>query len=285
VASSTKTPPRPRGGSSTGTRSGSSSAKGGAKSTSRGATTRKVAATKGGTKGGGDDGPGPVGRAGRAFASHLGDQKQDVVGIGLVLFGVLAGLGMYADAGGPVGDFLEAIARGLLGLAGFLIPPLIAWFGLLVVLGRPSPDVGRIAVGSVLLGLGVLTSWHLLAGSPAPADGIRALWPAAGLLGWAIATPLVAALSVWGASAVCVALLFLGTLIVTKTPFSQVVDLLRPTPRNRARTRSPTRSPHPVRAVGRRARRLPTRTRTPPDASSVRTTTTSRRRCVPPCRG
>ncbi|WP_052666652.1 FtsK/SpoIIIE family DNA translocase [Nitriliruptor alkaliphilus] len=240
MASTTKTPSRPRGGARSGSSTGGRS---GQRTTpQRKAQTTRVAskggASKGGTKPlpkggakGGGDGPGPVGRAGRAFASHLGEQKQDVVGIGLVLLGVLAGLGMYAGAGGPVGDFLEAVARGLLGLAGYLIPPLVAWFGLLVVLGRPSPEIGRIAVGSVLLGLGLLTSWHLIAGAPVPADGIRALWPAAGLLGWAVATPLVAALSVWGASAVCVALLFLGTLIVTKTPFSHVIALLRPTPR------------------------------------------------------
>jgi S-DNA-T family DNA segregation ATPase FtsK/SpoIIIE len=150
-----------------------------------------------------------------------------VVGIGLVLLGVLAGLGLYADAGGPVGDFLEAILRGLLGLSGYAIPPLLAWFGLLVVLGRPAPEVGRIAVGAVLLGVGTLAGWHLLAGAPQPADGIRALWPAAGLFGWAVATPLVAALSIWGAGAVCVALFFLGSLIVTKTPFARIVELLR----------------------------------------------------------
>ncbi|MEX1177997.1 MAG: DNA translocase FtsK [Nitriliruptor sp.] len=175
-----------------------------------------------------------MGRAGRAFASHLGEQKQDVIGVCLILFGVLAGLGLYAGAGGPVGDFLEAVARGLLGVAGYVVPPLIVWFGLLVVLGRPSPEIGRIAVGSVLLGLGSLSGWHMIAGSPAPADGISSLWPASGLLGWAVATPLVAALSVWGAGAVCVALLFLGTLIVTKTPFSAVVDWLRPEPHEHA---------------------------------------------------
>jgi DNA segregation ATPase FtsK/SpoIIIE, S-DNA-T family len=236
VASSTKTPSRTRAGSS------AAGGRGGQKTTPQRASTRTKTPAKGSSRSGGKassgastkkvgsggDGSGPVGRAGRAFASHLGEQKQDVVGVGLVLLGVLAGLGMYAGAGGPVGDFLEAIARGLLGLAGYLIPPLIAWFGLLIVLGRPSPEIGRIAVGSVLLGLGALTSWHLLAGAPVPADGIRALWPAAGLLGWAVATPLVAALSVWGAGAVCIALLFLGTLIVTKTPFSHVVALLRP---------------------------------------------------------
>ncbi|MTV23973.1 DNA translocase FtsK [Nitriliruptoraceae bacterium ZYF776] len=181
-----------------------------------------------GGQGGGPRDPGPVGRAGRSFASHLGDQRQDVVGVLLVLFGVLAGLGLYADAGGPVGDFLEAVLRGLLGVVGFVVPPLLAWFGLLVVLGRPAPEIGRIVVGAVLLFAGAMAGWHLIAGAPVPADGIRALWPAAGLAGWGIATPLVAALSVYGAGAVCVALLVLGSLIVTKTPLSAVVDALRP---------------------------------------------------------
>jgi DNA segregation ATPase FtsK/SpoIIIE, S-DNA-T family len=230
VASSTKTPSR-------------------AKSRASGTPTTKVATRKvttasprtggkssggkgtgkgaGGDKGGGPSGPGPVGRAGRAFASHLGEQKQDVAGIALVLLGVLAGLGMYAEAGGPVGAFLEAVLRGLLGLAGYAVPPLVAWFGLLVVLGRPAPEVGRIAVGSVLVAIGTLAGWHLIAGAPQPADGIRALWPAAGLFGWATATPLEAALSVWGATAVCLALLLLGSLIVTKTPFSRLVELVR----------------------------------------------------------
>jgi DNA segregation ATPase FtsK/SpoIIIE, S-DNA-T family len=231
VASTTKTPPRPKSGTSRGS---AGTRKPAAKGSTRrapakggkGATTVRSTPAKGG-----GDGPGLIGRTGRAFASHLGEQKQDVVGVLLVLFGVLAGLGLYAGAGGPVGDFLEAVARGLLGLAGYLVPPLIVWFGLLVVLGRPSPEIGRIAVGSTLLGLGTLSAWHLIAGSPVPADGISTLWPAAGLVGWAVATPLVAALSVWGAGAVCVALLFLGTLIVTKTPFSHVVELLRPAPR------------------------------------------------------
>jgi DNA segregation ATPase FtsK/SpoIIIE, S-DNA-T family len=274
VATTTKTPPRSRSGSSRaggdgrGSKGGAKT--GGGKGNGRGRTPAKGRSTTTrarGTdaKGGGGDGPGLIGRTGRAFASHLGEQKQDVVGIGLVLFGVLAGLGLYAGAGGPVGDFLEAIARGLLGVAGYLVPPLIAWFGLLVVLGRPSPEIGRIAVGSTLIGLGALASWHLIAGSPVPADGISTLWPAAGLVGWAVATPLVAALSVYGAAAVCVALLFLGTLIVTSTPFSQVVELLRPTPRDAGADEAETEAPAP-----KRRRKAPTAAPTEDDPGATR---------------
>ncbi|MEX2505282.1 MAG: DNA translocase FtsK, partial [Egicoccus sp.] len=145
----------------------------------------------------------------------------------LILLGVLTGLGTYADAAGPVGNFLEAVALGLLGLLGYAVPVLLAWFGLLVVIGRPSPEIGRIGVGSFMLGIGVLGGLHLMAGGPAPADGIRGLWLAGGLLGWAIGTPLTAALSVWGAGAVVIALIALGLLVVTKTPFSAVIAAVK----------------------------------------------------------
>jgi DNA segregation ATPase FtsK/SpoIIIE, S-DNA-T family len=168
-----------------------------------------------------------VSRVGSAFGHHLGAQKQDAAGIALILVGVLAGLGTYADAAGPVGSFLEAVALGLLGLLGFAVPVLLAWFGLLVVLGRPSPEIGRIAVGLVLLSAGLLGGMHLIAGSPDPGAGMRGLWLAGGLVGWAIATPLTAALSVWGATAVFVALGSLGLLVVTHTPFSAVVGAVR----------------------------------------------------------
>ena len=228
MASTTKNPPkkgrgkpaarRPsRGGTarsnSSGGRGGSGGGRGGGRSGGgRGSATRKQ---------------GAVSKAGSAFGEHLSAQKQDAVGIFLILLGVLTGMGTYADAAGPVGSFLEAVSLGLLGLLGYAVPVLLAWFGLLVVIGRPSPEIGRIGVGAFLLGVGVLGGLHLLAGGPEPADGVRGLWMAGGLLGWAIGRPLTAALSVWGAGAVVVAFLVLGLLVVTKTPFSAVVDAVR----------------------------------------------------------
>jgi DNA segregation ATPase FtsK/SpoIIIE, S-DNA-T family len=218
-------------------------------STSRGSSgSSKTAPRKGGTGRGGSSGgrggkgggssrsstrsapprePGVVGRILRAFGEHLRAQKQDVAGIALILFGVLAGLGTYADAAGPVGSFLEAVALGLVGLVGYVVPVLLTWFGLLVVVGRPSPEVGRIAVGLALVTVALLGGLHLVAGMPDPGDGMRGLWLAGGLLGWVVATPLTAALSIWGATAVLVAVGVVGLLVVTKTPFSAIVDALR----------------------------------------------------------
>ncbi len=200
---------------STGTRSGTSK-RGGAKSGNAKSGTR---ATGGRTAG--------SGRVRGAFREHLGERRRDMGGLALIVLGVLAGLGTYADAAGPVGEFLEAVALGLFGLAGYATPVVVTWFGLLVVLGRPGPEVGRIAVGSVVLILGVLGGLHLVAGAPDPAAGMRALWRAGGLIGWGVATPLGMALSAWGAGAVLLAVVLLGVLIVTRTPFSRVVELLR----------------------------------------------------------
>jgi len=191
---------------------------GGSKPAAR-TTTRS--ASKAPAKGGADSGSGGVIRA---FREHLGAQRRDVGGLALIVLGVLTGLGTYADAAGPVGEFLEAVALGLLGLLGFGMPVVLAWFGLLVVVGRPSPEIGRIAVGGVVLGLGVLGGLHLGGGTPDPAEGMRGLWMAGGLVGWTAATPLVYALSVWGASAVLVAVTLLGLLVITRTPFSSVVE-------------------------------------------------------------
>jgi DNA segregation ATPase FtsK/SpoIIIE, S-DNA-T family len=168
-------------------------------------------------------------RALRAFTTHVGDRSEDVVGLGLLLLAVLTALGMYADAAGPIGAFLGAVWRGLFGVFGFGIPPLLAVFGVLVVIDRPNAEVGRIAVGTSLVLVGLLGAWHLVAGAPAPADpdGIRGLWPAGGLAGFAISRPLVLGLSIWGASAVLFVVTFLGGLIVTRTPFAAVVRAVR----------------------------------------------------------
>ena len=172
-------------------------------------------------------GPGLGRRVWDAFRTHVGDQSQDAYGIALIVLAVLVGLGMYAQGGGPVGAFLEAVFRGLFGVFGYAAPPTLLAAGIVVVVGRSSHEVGRVAVGASLLAVGLVGGWHLIAGAPQPADaGIRELWPAGGLAGWAISRPLEIALSVWGAAVVLVALLGLGLLIVTKTPFSAVVEAI-----------------------------------------------------------
>lgn len=162
-----------------------------------------------------------------SFREHVGDRSSDVYGLGLVLLGVLSALAMYADAAGPIGDFLEAMWRGLFGVFGGLVPLVLVWFSGLVVFDKPAKVIGRVGIGTTLTGIALLGAWQLIAGHPHPTMGVRELWGAGGLLGWAIATPLEAGLSVWGAYAVFTVFLILGLLIATATPFSVVIATIR----------------------------------------------------------
>lgn len=166
-------------------------------------------------------------RATAVIGKHLDDQRQDVLGIVLILVGVLFGLGIYADAAGPVGGGLVALALGLLGLIGYAVPVVIVWFGLVIIIGRGQGSISRVVVGGTLSLLALLAGIHLAVGSPHPSDGLSGLWEAGGIFGWAVASPLHWALSQWGAVAVLVAMGILGVLIMTSTPFSQVVATVR----------------------------------------------------------
>ncbi len=231
--------------STTSSRSGSSGRRRGAPSSrsngSRGTSTRTTKTTAGsngarGARGSANPGraagtrragaPAPA-RATRSVTQVFGTQRQDVFGILLILLGVLCGLGTYADAAGPVGEVLNAVALGLLGLVGYAVPPLLAWLGLAIVIGRPAESVGRVVAGATLLLLGVLVALHLAVDQPHPSDGLTALWNAGGLLGWAVGSPLVWALSQWGAIAVVVALLALGAVFATGFTFADLFGAFR----------------------------------------------------------
>ena len=263
-------------------RTSGSGGKGGSRATakSRGSGKGTPAKGAGSSKGGAGGGASSASGVRGAFREHLGERRRDIGGLALIVLGVLAGLGTYADAAGPVGEFLEAVALGLFGLVGYATPVVLTWFGLLVVIGRPGPEVGRIAVGSVVLLLGILGGLHLLAGTPDPAAGMRALWRAGGLLGWGVATPLALALSAWGAGAVLLAIVLLGVLIITRTSFSRVVELLRGavTPGRGGDEDVEASDPDATEPMrGRRAGRSGSRSPSDPDATSEESPTTPTR--------
>ena len=179
---------------------------------------RKSAAApkKPGRKAPAETGPGPTRRALGWIGQIFSDQRRDVWGIVLLLAAVITGLGIYLAAAGPVGAALTTFALGTFGLAGYLLPPVLAAFGVLLVIGRPGPEVGRVAFGTGLSGLALLGGAHLVVDVPGPGEGVEALAAGGGLIGWVVAAPLDAALSRAGAWAVLVALALLGLVIASR---------------------------------------------------------------------
>jgi S-DNA-T family DNA segregation ATPase FtsK/SpoIIIE len=160
------------------------------------------------------------------MATYLGRQSDDVWGLLLILAGVLAALGIYADLTGPVGRVLNDGAGALFGWGRVLLPVTLAGVGAVLVRGAPRTEPGRVVIGFVFLVVSLCGLAHLLLGAPVWGSSIDELRDAGGLLGLVVAEPLRSLIAVWGASLVLTTLLALSVLILTRTSVRTAADVL-----------------------------------------------------------
>ncbi|HEX9891528.1 MAG TPA: DNA translocase FtsK 4TM domain-containing protein, partial [Actinomycetota bacterium] len=170
---------------------------------------------------------GGVTTAGKRVVEHLKPRYADAVGIGLLVLGGLSALGIWLDGGGPVGRFLDGLARGGFGLLGYLFPVLALWWGLVLVRGTAEQERGRMLVGLTFTLMGGLGLLSLFRGNPSPASGLTGFGDAGGLIGSLTAWPLSRLASSYGAAIVCLGLFVLGLLVFTATPMSAVWEWVR----------------------------------------------------------
>ncbi|MFA5890986.1 MAG: DNA translocase FtsK 4TM domain-containing protein [Actinomycetota bacterium] len=164
-------------------------------------------------------------RAAEAVRGALGPQLGDAYGIGLATLAVVCVLGIWFDAAGPVGRFLELAFRGFLGVGGLLTPLLFGYLAYAMFVTRPGPDRPRIAIGLGITMAGMLSLWHLGSGTPDVTSGAAALRSSGGVLGALLSGPLRGLLSSYGAAVVLCALTALGVLVLTKTPVRRAMEM------------------------------------------------------------
>jgi DNA segregation ATPase FtsK/SpoIIIE, S-DNA-T family len=160
------------------------------------------------------------------LATHLGRQSDDVWGLLLILAGVLAGLGIYADATGPFGRLLEDGSGAVFGWARLLVPLTLVGIGAVLVRGAPRTEPGRVVIGCIVLVVSLCGLLHLLLGAPVWGSSLDEIRGAGGFLGLAIAEPMRSLIAVWGASLVLTTLLALSVLILTRTSVRAAADVL-----------------------------------------------------------
>jgi DNA segregation ATPase FtsK/SpoIIIE, S-DNA-T family len=153
----------------------------------------------------------------QSFAGH----GHDVAGLVLIVVGVVAGLGIYADGAGPVGQGLATGFGAVVGLACWILPPALVGLGVIVIRGRrveaePAAIVGPV-VGGVLILAGVCGLAHLMRGRPAWGDPVSELGRAGGALGIVTAGSLARLIGPWAAGLVVAAVGVIGLLLVTRT--------------------------------------------------------------------
>ncbi len=200
----------------------------------------------------------------------LSPHKGDIQGVVLILAAAMFALGVWLHDGGRAGRFFELLLRGVFGWGAYAVPLLVALVAVALFrrsAARPDEAVGaRVAIGLFAFLLGGLGLLHLAEGAPPASAPPEVLQTSGGLAGAVTAAPMAELLSVWGARAVFVCLLFLGALIATRTSVASVGRAGRPSrspstacPASASRPRpatgaGPAARPHRPRTAGRASR-------------------------------
>ncbi|MFL6266406.1 MAG: DNA translocase FtsK 4TM domain-containing protein, partial [Actinomycetes bacterium] len=159
-------------------------------------------------------------RVGQRSRKALSPHKGDIQGVFLVLLAVVMALGIWFEDGGRLGAFMALLFGNLFGYGAYAVPLLVGGLALALFWRPAAKDdmvAGRVTIGLLAVLVGGLGLLHLARGAP-PADSApAALQDSGGLVGAIIAAPLARLLSTWGAGTLFTALLFLGTLVSTRT--------------------------------------------------------------------
>jgi S-DNA-T family DNA segregation ATPase FtsK/SpoIIIE len=167
-----------------------------------------------------------LGRLRHLIRRRLGRQSDDIWGVVLIVAAVVVTLAFFRQAG-PVGSGIVSLLRLLFGMWAYLVPIAAAGIGLLLVLGKPRGDYGRVTTGVVLVFVGTLALFHLLTGTVSLAESVRLVTERGGAVGSLLAFPLRRLIGFWGAFVVLCSVTTMGILVVTRTTIRQVGATVR----------------------------------------------------------
>ncbi|HET7236212.1 MAG TPA: DNA translocase FtsK 4TM domain-containing protein [Actinomycetota bacterium] len=167
------------------------------------------------------------GPARTSVRSHLSPWARDALGIGLVVLGLLAVLGLWFGSAGPVGRGLDWVLHASIGVAAVAFPVIAVYWGVLLLRDTAEQDRVRMFIGFLIAFVGVLGLISLARGNPRPFGGYDKVADAAGAIGALGAWPLGKLISRIGVAIVWTGAVVLGLLIFTGTPLSAVWERIR----------------------------------------------------------
>jgi DNA segregation ATPase FtsK/SpoIIIE, S-DNA-T family len=164
-------------------------------------------------------------RVGQSSRKALSPHKGDIQGVFLAVFALVLALGIWFEDGGRLGVFMALLFRGLFGYGAYAVPLLVGGLALALFwrpAGKDDMVAGRVTIGLLAMLVGGLGLLHLWKDAPPASSAPAVLQESGGLVGAIIAAPLARLLSTWGAGALFACMLFLGTLISTRTSVAAV---------------------------------------------------------------
>jgi S-DNA-T family DNA segregation ATPase FtsK/SpoIIIE len=178
--------------------------------------------------------PSPLSSAARAGASAARwtfiaarGAPVEAWGAVLVVFAIVAGLGVYGDGTGPVGRGIQFAASLLLGRVDFVVPLLVGVAGLLLIVPATRSHAARVTGAAALCATTLAGMVHLARDNKPVTAVLDKLQLRGGIAGALIARPLSDLIGVWTAWGVLVALALLGLMLLTRTPFGRVIGWVR----------------------------------------------------------
>lgn len=183
------------------------------------------------------EGPGPLVAAWMGLAHLTGgafrllgkeslakDERRDGVPFLLVLLAIAGAVVEWLNPTSPVAIGFDAYTfGGLVGRVAYALPVIMILFaGWLFRHPASVHDNTRIGIGLGLSIVSISALCHIFGGQPEAAAGLRALATGGGVLGWVVASWLVALATEWVAVPLVVILLAFSLLIITKTPPNRI---------------------------------------------------------------
>lgn len=156
-------------------------------------------------------------------------QRRDGLGLLLLALTVIVGADVWFYVESPLTNLSRLLVGGSVGSLSVLVPIALIWGAWNSFRNPTTKGEGpRVVIGLTAILIAVTGLWHLIQGSPEPADGVLAMQSAAGWMGWLVSAPLVTLSNSIITSLLLLLFLFFGILITTKTPVTAIPRKLAP---------------------------------------------------------
>ncbi|GAB2460032.1 DNA translocase FtsK [Xylanimonas ulmi] len=156
------------------------------------------------------------------------EHRRDGVAFLLLALAIVVAAREWWGIPGVFGDAVHAVVAGTFGAAGVAVPVLLLWLGVRVMRHpERAQSNSRVAIGVSLMVVSVCALVAISAGGPSPSDGFAGLRGAGGIVGYLVATPVVAGVTAPVAVPIFLLLGFFALLVITATPVHRIPDRLR----------------------------------------------------------
>ncbi|GAA3840222.1 DNA translocase FtsK [Saccharothrix violaceirubra] len=148
------------------------------------------------------------------------EHRRDGLALVLIALAVITAAGVWWQAGGPVGRWVDVAVRSSVGTPALIVPLVLLAIGVTLMRTDPNPEARpRLVIGSALVAVGFLGMFHLIGGLPSEPVARRT---AGGALGYLSGGFLAQGLTTWVAGPLLVLIFAYGVLVLTHVPVREV---------------------------------------------------------------